>query len=266
MTYLSGKAQQQKKRIRQGIFFVVFLLVVFFWSTIHFRLYSVLEPVLIRYGSVKNALSLFPEFFSVNTSSNRLLVTKNKELELTIERLENELAAKNAYVKETVPTAAETARNGEKTELPQRELVLYPLMQDATKIYSSLILSKGFKEGVEVGEIVYVRGRQAVCRIQEVYTSTSRCVLLSASGVVTEAVTSSSSISIDLLGRGGSFLSNIARDTPIEVGEKVYLKSDQSMTLGTIIQIANNNQDTSWHLFVRGAYNPLTSSVFYLEK
>lgn len=266
MTYLSGKAKQQKARIRYGIFFVIFLFLLFFWPSVRLHVYSVLEPVLVRYSIVKKTLGLFPEFFKINTSSNRLLVLKNKELEITIERLENELALRNTSTKDTVSPSSERSSDIEKNLPIIRELVLYPIMQDKTKIYSSLILSKGFKDGVEVGKIVYVRGRQAVCTIQEVYTSTSRCVLLSASGVVTEAVTSSSSISVDLLGRGGSFLSNIARDTPVAVGEKVYLKSDQSMVLGTIVEVANNNQDTSWHLFVRGAYNPLTSSIFYLEK
>jgi hypothetical protein len=138
-------------------------------------------------------------------------------------------------------------------------------MQDVTRLYSTLVLSKGFKDGVTVGATVYLRGNQAVCMIREVYNSSSLCGLLSASGNTLEGVTSSSSITLTLVGRGGYFLSNIARDTPIYVGEKVYLRSDPKMVVGVIKQIANNNQDTSWHAFVEGVYNPLTSSIFYVR-
>jgi flavin reductase (DIM6/NTAB) family NADH-FMN oxidoreductase RutF len=52
----------------------------------------------------------------------------------------------------------------------------------------------------------------------------------------------------------------------VAVGDKVVMKSDHSMTLGTVVDVLHNNQDTSWHVFVRGAYNPITSSIFYLRK
>ena len=144
-------------------------------------------------------------------------------------------------------------------------LTLYPLMQDVTKLYSTILLSKGFKDGIDIGDIVYVRGNQAVCTIQEVYTSSALCLILTASGVATEGVTSSSSITLTLTGRGGHFIANIPRDTPVEVGETIYLRSNQRIILGTVQQVANNNQDTSWHVFVEGAYNPVTSSIFYVQ-
>jgi hypothetical protein len=69
-----------------------------------------------------------------------------------------------------------------------------------------------------------------------------------------------------LVGRGGHFIADIARDTPVEVGEKVYLRSDPSMVLGIVKEVLNNNQDTSWHVIVEGAYNPVASSLFYVRK
>jgi hypothetical protein len=127
-------------------------------------------------------------------------------------------------------------------------------------------LSKGFDEGVSVGDKVFVRGKQIVCTIKEVYSSSALCLLLTGSGVTTEGVTSSSSVAITLTGRGGHYLGNIVRDTPVSVGEKVYLQEDPTMLIGEVVEVSNNNQDTSWHVFVRGAYNPITSSVFYVQK
>jgi cell shape-determining protein MreC len=138
-------------------------------------------------------------------------------------------------------------------------------MKDITSLYSTILLSKGFKDGLDIGEIVTVRGGQAVCTIKEVYTSSSLCLLLTASGVTTEGVTSSSSITLSLVGRGGYYLANIVRDTPVTVGETVYLRSDPTMVLGTVKEVSNNDQDTSWHVFVEGVYNPMTSSIFYVR-
>jgi hypothetical protein len=110
-----------------------------------------------------------------------------------------------------------------------------------------------------------VRGNQAACTVREVFSSTALCVLFTASGMKIEGVTSSSSITLSLVGRGGHFLADVVRDTPVSVGEIVYMRSNPKVILGTVKEVSNNNQDTSWHIFVEGAYNPVTSSIFYVQ-
>jgi cell shape-determining protein MreC len=242
------------------VYAVIFLVVVFSWQYIHKNLYNTIEPAVVGYGTTKQSFVLFPEFFTTYITSHQTLVTQKKDLELAIERLENQVAEKDALLREKgVDTSLVDGSHG------SHPLVMYPLMQDVTKIYGTVLLSKGFKDGLTVGEMVYVRGNQVVCTIKEVYDASSLCLLLSASGVVTDGVTSSSSIVLSLVGRGGHFLADIARDTPVTVGEKVYLRSNPNVVIGTVRQIANNNQDTSWHVFVEGAYNPVTSSIFYAQ-
>jgi cell shape-determining protein MreC len=262
MTYLSGKAYKKGNYTRYLFFVIVFLVVIFFWPFIKQHTYSVIEPAVIEYSESKQSFGFLPEFFRNYIISHKTLAERQRVLEIEIERLENELADKDAKLRELAPTEDTSPSSGSRVVSP---LVLYPLMQDVTRLYSTLVLSKGFKDGVTVGATVYLRGNQAVCMIREVYNSSSLCGLLSASGNTLEGVTSSSSITLTLVGRGGYFLSNIARDTPIYVGEKVYLRSDPKMVVGVIKQIANNNQDTSWHAFVEGVYNPLTSSIFYVR-
>lgn len=263
MTYLSGKAQKRKTYTRYAIFGVVFLVIVFLWPFVKKQFYTTLEPAVVGYGNTKQSFTVFPEFFTTYLTSHRDLVAKQKALETTIEDLENRLAEKDAELRESF-FWNDTATSTEES-IKKPLLVMYPLVQDVTKLYSTVILSKGFKDGVTVGVTVYMRGYQAVCTVKEVYAASSLCVLLTASNNVTEGVTSSSSINIALTGRGGYFLANVARDTPITVGEKVYLRSNQKMILGVVKQVTNNNQDTSWHVFVESVYNPLTSSVFYVQ-
>ncbi|MCF7843832.1 hypothetical protein K9M47_02965 [Candidatus Gracilibacteria bacterium] len=264
MTYLSGRANKRKKTFEYITYGTFFIVVIFFWSFFKSSTYPIVEPVVIKYSLVKKSFSEFPEFIHTYATSRDVLVKRDKELEVEIEYLENKIASKEAELKEMGLVLEETGGMS-----PETIIVMYPLMQDVTRLYSTILLSKGYKDGVEKDAYVYVRGLQPVCIIKEVYTSTSLCELISKDGVVTEAVVgnSTSTIAVTLTGRGGgTFLGNVARDTPISIGEDVYLKSDQSMKLGTVVDVMHNNQDTSWRVFVSGSYNPLTSSIFYTHK
>lgn len=266
MTYLSGKTQKRKQNIRYLLLLGFIVILVIFWVTFKSVLYPVFEPIAINYSGAKGGIASIPQFFSTYIISRSSLVQKNKALEISIENLENELAEKNALLQESSSVILEDGNSPNSATL-----VMYPLMEDITKIYSTILLSKGYKDGVEKDTYVYVRGLQPVCIIKEVYTSTSLCELISKGGITTEAVIksseSSTTIMLTLTGRGGgAFLGDVARDTPIATGDKVFLRSDQSMTVGTVVDVIHNNQDTSWHVFVRGLYNPLTSSIFYMHK
>ena len=268
MTYLSGKAHKKNQTIRYVFYGVIFLVAMTSWIFLKSKLYPILEPVIVRYASTKKIIGTVPEFFSTYVTARKNIVARDKELEITIERLENELAEKDGKLKEFggIATLFGDAKDVSST------LVMYPLMRDITKMYSTILLSKGYKDGVEKDAYVYVRGLQPVCTIKEVYTSTSLCQLLSAEGLETEAVvistsTATSSLSLTLIGRGGgTFLGNVPRDTPIAIGDDVFLKSNQTMKLGKVVDVMHNNQDTSWRVFVSGEYNPVTSSIFYFHK
>lgn len=267
MTYLSGKADKKRKNISYITYGIIFVILVIFWGFFKKNIYTVIEPAVVSSSVVKSSFGFFPEFMRTYMTSHKALVQRGKELEVEIEKLENSLAAKDAVIREYTLALGASSKDGEDTSKSANlPLVMYPLFQDSTHLYSTVLLSRGFKDGIDVGDMVFVRGRQAVCTIKEVYAVTSLCSLLTASSVATEGVTASSSIALSLVGRGGYYLANITRDTPVTVGETVYLTSDPSMSLGTVTFVSNNNQDTSWYVFVKGAYNPVTSAVFYVHK
>ena len=260
MTYLSGKLHKRKQYLRYSFFAIFCGALFFFWPFIRKHTYTSIEPAIIGYSNTKQSFIFFPEFFRTYITSHKTLILRQKELEEEIERLENQLADKDAGLRGVV-----TTQEGVSGVVVTKQITMYPLMQDLTRLYSTVLLSKGFKDGVTLGMLVYLRGDQVVCTIKEVYKSSSLCALLSASGTTIEGVTSSSSITLTLMGRGGYFLADIARETSVSAGETVYLRSNPRMILGTIKHIVNNNQDTSWHAFIEGGYNPLTSSIFYAQ-
>lgn len=117
------------------------------------------------------------------------------------------------------------------------------------------------------GAVVYVRGRQAVCIIEGIHSDNSLCKLLSSSGDLVEGVTSLTKESITLTGDGGgNYIANVPKESNFSLGETVMYKSDQTMNLGNIVDIKNDPQDTFVKVYVRGAYNPIKSNIFYVDK
>jgi hypothetical protein len=64
---------------------------------------------------------------------------------------------------------------------------------------------------------------------------------------------------------GGNFTAEVPRGTEVGIGEKVFLRSDESYTLGTVVDIKDEEQVTGAKIYVKGAYNPVTSSIFYMH-
>lgn len=246
--------------MRYGSIFVLFLLVVYYWSPIQSFFYPYIEPVVQKYSSTKGAISIMPSFVSTYFVSHKTLAEKNARLEVAIERLENELASLDASMREQ--GLAKNAGTAPSSSV----LVMYPLMEDSTKLYSTILLSKGYKDGVEEGSVVYVRGMQPVCTIVNVYDRTSLCELLSKGKKVTEAVTVSGTIMLSISGQGGgSFIADVPKTTPVSVGDDIYLRSNPALKIGSIVSIKEDDQSTGMKLYIRGIYNPVTSSVFYLN-
>jgi cell shape-determining protein MreC len=260
MTYLSDRTRRRKNYKYYVVFVVLFSALVYFWPNVRVFLYRHIEPVITSYGSSKTFFSDVPKAISTYFTSRNEFAENKVVLELNIENLENR-------VRELEGIIEEYELRGEIIDsTPKSTMILYPVMQDITKIYSTIILSKGFRNGVEEGSLVYIRGKQPVCTITEVYDKTSLCRLLSSSGEKIEGVTSSAhTLFLEGLG-GGAFVADVPYDAAITLGQTVALKSEQSMILGKIVEIVEDEQTTTLHVYVRGEYNPVTSNVFYISK
>ncbi len=263
MTYLLDRGRRRGGRIISVLLAVALLGIVFFWPTIRPFVYKVTEPVTKRAFELFGGVHIVPEFITVYFSSRSSLQETQRVLESQIETLENRVVEQDLRLRELVALFDNASTTKSEYSLP---VVAASLSQDVTRIYATLILSKGFGEGIEVGDKVYLRGRQVVCFIKDVYARTSQCELFSGFGNTVEGVTASSSVNITLEGRGGHYIANILRDTDVLVGEKVLLREDQSFVLGEVAEVFNNDQDTSWHLLIRGAYNPSATSLYYIQK
>lgn len=259
MKYHSGKTKRNKY-VNIVLGFIAFGLFIYFWPAFRSVAYPVAEPVMRGYSSTKIFAKIMPSFVTTYFVSHKTLADRNQLLEGEIERLENTLAEHDAYFREQLQVAQASSTSSSPV------IVLYPIAEDLSKLYSTMLLSKGYRDGIEKGSLVYIRGQQAVCDIVEVYDRTSLCELLSKGGRSTEGVTSSSTLTLSLIGAGGgNFTAEVPRGTSVSVGEQVYLRSDEKYTLGTIVDVKDEEQATGAKVFVRGMYNPVSSSIFYMH-
>lgn len=265
MTYLSDKTKK-RKQLTSFIFIAVLLLGLSFgWVKIRSSLSPVAEPTVVTSNKFLKGIINIPYIITNYFRSRDSYEIEKLSLEKNIEELENEVAylrVENNFLK-----SESILSNGSTTEIVKSNIVLYPLVQDITKLYSTILLSKGFKDNLAEGNIVYLRGRQPVCIIEELHSATSLCKLLSASGNIVEGVTVDTKENITLTGDGGgNFLALLPKESDFSVGESVMYKADQTMKLGDIVDIKKDPQDIFVRVYVRGAYNPVKSSLFYVDK
>jgi cell shape-determining protein MreC len=238
-----------------GIVIILIIGLFYFWPIVRIMMRFYSDPLLVTYSFTTRTVGAIPQSLFELFRNKHELSVKNRELEMNIERLENEVKLRDGLIQELRGQTASSSKI----------IVMYPLMRDITELYSTIVFSKGFKDGITEGALVYIRGREPVCIIKEVYQKTSLCKLFSAYGEEIDGVASSTTLFLKGDG-GGSYTSEVSRDTPLQNGEPVYLKSDETMVLGTVVDIVRDNQAAFWKVYVRGAYNPLTSSIFYVDQ
>lgn len=266
MTYLSDKTKKRRKIATLISIIALLLLLSFGWVKIRSTLSPVAEPAVTTSSLILKNIISFPSAFINYFRLRDSYEFEKTNLENNIEELENKVAVLQAE-NNSLKGVTSIVKEGEIKEISKPNIILYPLVQDITKLYSTLLLSKGFKDNIKESSVVYIRGRQPVCIISEVHASSSLCKLLSAHGNTVEGVTTETKENISLLGDGGgNFLALLPKESNFVVGESVMYKIDQSMKLGDIVDIKKDPQDVFVRVYVRGAYNPVTSSLFYVDK
>ncbi|MEI6810836.1 MAG: rod shape-determining protein MreC [Candidatus Nomurabacteria bacterium] len=266
MTYLSDKIKKRRQLLSLFLITASLLVLSFSWIQIRSNLSPVAEPIVITSNKFLRSIINFPYVVTNYFRSRDSYEVQKINLQNNIEELENKIALLQAENNSLKGIEIKINESGVK-EAVKPNIILYPLAEDITRLYSTILLSKGFKDNIKENMIVYIRGRQPVCEIEELHPTTSLCRLLSASGNTIEGVTTDTKENITLTGDGGgNFLALLPKESNFIVGESVMYKTDQTMKLGTIVDIKKDPQDIFVRVYVRGSYNPLTSSLFYVDK
>ena len=261
MTYLSDREKNKKRNIKLFIFFIFLIVGIFSWQKTQRYLYPYFEPALFVFDNTKSVITFLPKNIVSFFKSKAYYVNHINELEENIERLENTVAL---YEGELVENSIKIQNHEE--EFGAASIVAHPLIHDIGSIYSTVILSKGYRDGVDEGMIVYIRGMQPVGYISKIHDKTSEMFLFSSPKNKLEGVIGDEVI-LQLVGiGGGNFIANIPRDIDLNIGDSVYYRSNIKMKLGVISDIKNEEQDVFKRVYIRGAYNPIKSNNFFIDR
>lgn len=261
MTYLSDKKKQQSRWIRYSALVIFLLVISIFWKQVRSVAYPVVIPVAQGVSNVLSGIFSMPSFFSTYLTSHKTSTEKIELLEKNIELLENRVASQDAELEHYI------AKDELQSKGHLATLEVNMIAQDLYFLYSTMLISKGFTDGVEEGMIVYTRGYEPVGTVTEVYGDTALVSLLSSTGNKVNGFTGQNKITLPLVGDGGgNFISQIQKDIEVKIGDDIFLSQNPVMKVGNIVDIQGSAQDFFRTVYIRGAYNPAKQNNYFIDK
>jgi len=250
MSYLQSNINKQKtlRRAFIGVAFFGLLLITPLWGFLERGVQNIVAPFWRGGGALgERALSISTAF----VSEKEALVKKNKELEEQLAILSTKLLDRNLLVEENLLLQEELNRDvyGDKS------IAARVLSSPSVSPYDTLVLDIGAKDGVAIGDAVFVAGSTKIGSIVEVFGRTSRARLNSSPGQEF-AVLISDNISATAKGRGGgNFVIELPRDAEINMGDNVSTVSPTINILGFVEHIEVDPNDPFQKIFLKSPVN-----------
>ena len=217
MTTISPNRRHRRlsHRVVLSILIVASVLMAVLWwrSAIEGLLWYIGNPLL----SARNEAHLLLQTTIAQFRTNATLAEENTRLRVALASTTVLLLDRDLVVSENKELAAHLGRI-----MAQKSLLGAVLMRPPGVPYDTLVIDVGARDGVVKGDRVSAGGNTDIGVVADVYTSTSRVVLLSAAGQTHEATLLSKTgiIPLVLSGRGaGTFFGVVPAGSIIEIGD-----------------------------------------------
>jgi len=253
----------QKLNLKINIFILI-IFIIYFFSFPHFKtsIAKFSNPFFAKINFqnifVTKSYLNFQNYFSGLEN----LALRNKSLEQDLEDRESEIMNLKENFKENSLTINNVSLG---TNFVEAKI----LNQDYFKIYESVILNKGFVDGVSKGDEVYLYPNYFLGNIERIENDKSIFSLASGHKKLLKGVlkdNSQNNLVIDLLGLGGGdFAFEIPESILISTGTLIYLYKDPSKLIGEIIGLEKLETSLYQKVLVRGYYNLATSGRYYIK-
>jgi len=250
MSYRQSNINKQKtlQKALVGVAFFILLILTPLWGFLERGVQNIVAPFWRGGGALgERALSISTAF----VSEKEALVKKNTELEEQLAILSTKLLDRNLLVEENLLLQEELNRD----VYGDSSIAARVLSSPGISPYDTLVLDIGEKDGVAVGDEVFVTGSTAIGDIIEVFGRTSRARLNSSSGQEF-AVLISGNITAIAKGRGGgNFIIELPRDAEVNIGDNVSTASSAGNILGFVEHIEVDPNDPFQKIFLKSPVN-----------
>ncbi|MEK7511200.1 MAG: rod shape-determining protein MreC [Patescibacteria group bacterium] len=133
------------------------------------------------------------------------------------------------------------------------------LVRPPVSPYDTLVVDQGTEQGVRVGAQVTGAGGAPIGMIESVAGDTSRVLLYSAPGHVTQGWVGEARIPLSLEGASaGAYRTSVPRENTVAVGETVYLVAGGAVPIGTVVAVDADPSTPRSVIHVRPIVNPFS--------
>ncbi len=235
-----------------------------------------------------NIFSKSYTFFTLDDKELIFIKSENESLKNELDRLSVMLTEKEI--------TEEEIKNG-LTDMLKAEKISFDILNKDI-IYSDIILNKGSNSGVSIGSKVYLSGMRPVGEILEVFENSSKLRLFSSDSLETELIlkninqdTSLSNViehvdssttteeaeviksdfknirdyAFSGFGDGAYGIQvKVPEKLNVKIGESVFLRGDNTHSIGTVQEIKNITSQKEKLLFIKTNYFKSEGSSFYI--
>ena len=197
---------------------------------------------------------------SVETNAEyaRLILHSRKNL------INEILSLRSTVANQTVQDSLITSLQNEITDLKKvlnhpvgsKYILASILSRPPQSLYDTFVIDRGANDGVTINDVVIADGVFVVGIIEGVDPKTSLVKLFSSPGVSYDAYIPDIGTNIRITGIGnGSFIADVPRDFPIEVGMRVLKSGTESQSFGIVASVDADPRDPTKRVLIDGPIN-----------
>lgn len=252
MSYLLDKKLQKKRFISISLG-VVTLLVLFFFRTgvfngLSYASQKIFYPILITGNSIGQKFGNIGAYFISKNS----LFSQNQKLQSQIDEYAAQMTNYNSEVADNASLKEILNRKKMKNSMTLAAILAKPNQS----IYDTLTIDAGESEGLKVNNIVFAFGDIPIGRIGFVYPNSSKVILFSSPGEITEGLISGNNAFMELTGRGGgNFEMLLPRDLTLQNGDQILLPGINNYVLAIAETVISDPRDPFTKALLRSPVN-----------
>lgn len=242
--------KRYKKRNKMILAFLVLVIVFFMWKGGKFNRFSdylvrVMTPIW------KTEIAFTDVFLQEVFTSKKQLIQQNQILKNKLKEVEIELQKTSLLQEENESLKDIFLRS------TSDSLVLGTILSKPTKTpYGTLIIDVGEGEGVSVEDLVFAEGDVVIGEIESVLENSSRVILYSSPGYISQVTIENTGRYFNAKGRGsGSFSTSFPRDLEIEVGQIFIYPSINNYVVGIVEKVIFDPRDSFKEVLFRSPVN-----------
>ncbi|MEN9338367.1 MAG: rod shape-determining protein MreC [Candidatus Parcubacteria bacterium] len=271
--------RQESKRLKVNIIFIIiFILFVFSFSSLKYFLGSNRDTnsnkinesgVFLKKlnDTASKIYNFFPQM-GVYFSSRNSLVKERDLLKIEIENQKEKIVELSESQRGSLEQDASLASSSNVIDIGNKNTIsAKPIFKDFTSIYDTLLLDKGFVDGVEKGDKVFLYPNLAVGEIESIDRNTSLLKLFSKNENKVEVLMKNEKENtiLDIYGIGsGDFYAELPESMEISPETILYLLSDDRKAVGIVSRVEKREASFFQDVLIKGYYNTRTSHTFYI--